>query len=121
MGRSDPPRQGSSRPRVAVLFTCIGRRVSLLRCFQTAALNLGLEASFYGTDISKLSPALQLCDEAFLVEPTTHAAYIDQLLCIVRGRGVTVLVPTVDLDLLLLAQYKPRFEELGCRVLVVGP
>jgi carbamoyl-phosphate synthase large subunit len=121
MGRSDPPRQGSSHPRAAVLFTCIGRRVSLLRCFQTAAVNLGLDASFCGTDTSKFSPALQLCDEAFWVEPTTHAAYIDQLLRIVRGHKVTLLVPTVDLDLRLLAQHKPRFEELGCRVLVSDP
>ncbi|MCX5646271.1 MAG: ATP-grasp domain-containing protein [Phycisphaerae bacterium] len=121
MGRSDPPRQGSSHPRVAVLFTCIGRRVSLLRCFQTAASDLGLDAFFCGTDTSKLSPALQLCDEAFLVEPTTHDGYIEQLLSIVRGYGVTLLVPTVDLDLRLLAQHKPRFEELGCRVLISDP
>jgi carbamoyl-phosphate synthase large subunit len=124
MGQSRAARQGgpgSAHPRVAVLFTCIGRRVSLLRSFQDAAGRLHLEASFYGTDTSKLSPALQLCDEAFLVEPTTHATYIDQLLSIVRGHAATLLVPTVDLDLQLLAQHKPRFEDLGCRVLVCDP
>ena len=70
---------------MAVLFTCIGRRVSLLRSFQRAAKELGLQASFCGTDTTKLSPALQLCDEALLVEPTTHPEYIDQLLSIVRA------------------------------------
>ena len=35
---------------MAVLFTCIGRRVSLLRSFQKAARELVLQASFYGTD-----------------------------------------------------------------------
>jgi carbamoyl-phosphate synthase large subunit len=103
---------------VAVLFTCIGRRVSLLRSFQEAARTLGLQASFCGTDTSKLSPALQLCDEAFLVEPTTHAGYIEQLLAIVRRRGVQLLVPTVDLDLRLLAEHKARFAQWGCRVLI---
>jgi carbamoyl-phosphate synthase large subunit len=107
--------------RAAVLFTCIGRRVSLLRAFQNAARALGLEVRFYGTDTSALSPALQLCDEAFLVEPTTHAHYIDQLLSIVRQHAVRLLVPTVDLDLGLLARHKPRFEDLGCRVLVSDP
>ncbi len=105
-------------PRVAVLFTCIGRRVSLLRSFQEAAHKLGLQASFCGTDTSRLSPALQLCDEAFLVQPTTHGGYVEQLLSIVRRRAIRLLVPTVELDLRLLAQHKPRFERLGCRVLV---
>jgi len=106
---------------MAVLFTCIGRRVSLLRCFQRAAKQLGLDICFCGTDTSSLSPALQLCDKAFLVEPTTHARYVDQLLSIVRKYHVGLLVPTVDLDLRLLAEHKPQFERLGCRVLVSDP
>lgn len=113
-------RQGGQHGAV-VLFTCIGRRVSLLRAFQTAAERLGLRASICGTDTSNLSPALQLCDEAFLVEPTTHAEYLRQLLSIVRSHGVGLLVPTVDLDLRLLAEQKPEFESLGCRVLVSDP
>jgi carbamoyl-phosphate synthase large subunit len=112
----------SSAPgQMAVLFTCIGRRVSLLRAFQQAAKKLKLNVSFCGTDTSRLSPALQLCDQAFLVEPTTHARYIDQLLSIVRRHKVRLLVPTVDLDLHLLAAHKPQFEHLGCRVLVSEP
>ncbi len=114
-------RKGEPQRPLAVLFTCIGRRVSLFRSFQDAARKLGLAACFYGTDTSKLSPALQLCDEAFLVEPITHVDYIDQLLSIVRTRGVYLLVPTVDLDLRLLAEHRPRFERLGCRVLVSDP
>ena len=113
--------RGKTRPKVAVMFTCIGRRVSLLRSFQDAARRLGLDASFYGTDTTAWSPALQLCDEAFLVEPTTHARYIDQVLCLVRRHAVNLLVPTVDLDLGLLARYQPQFEESGCRVLVSDP
>jgi carbamoyl-phosphate synthase large subunit len=119
--RRDRSSRGGTCPKAVVLFTCIGRRVSLLRSFQKAARKLGLDASFYGTDTSKLSPALQLSDDAFLVEPTTHARYIDQLLSIVRGHTVNLLVPTVDLDLRLLAQHRQRFEELGCRVLVSDP
>ncbi len=116
--RRSSGRRGRS---LAVLFTCIGRRVSLLRCFQNAARRLGLQVSFYGTDTSPLSPALQLCDQAFLVEPTTHPGYIDQLLSIVRKHRVNLLVPTIDLDLSSLAHYRPQFEQLGCRVLVSDP
>ena len=116
-----PGTRGKDVGQMAVLFTCIGRRVSLLRAFQEAARRLRLKVSLCGTDTSNLSPALQLCDKAFLVEPTTHARYIDHLLSIVRTNRVKLLVPTVDLDLHLLADHKPGFERLGCRVLVSQP
>ncbi len=118
-----PRRRGNAAGggKAVVLFTCIGRRVSLLRSFQKAAQSLRLRASFCGTDIGKLSPALQLCDEALLVSRTNQAEYIDELLSIVRKLGVSLLVPTVDLDLRLLAENKARFTELGCRVLVSDP
>ncbi|MHC4172021.1 MAG: ATP-grasp domain-containing protein [Planctomycetota bacterium] len=104
-----------------VLFTCIGRRVSLLNSFRRAARQLKINASFYGTDTTELSPALQLCDKGFLVKPTTHVGYIKQLLSIVKANKVKLLVPTVDLDLKRLAQDKRKFVAMGCRVLVSTP
>jgi len=68
-----------------------------------------------------LSSALQLCDKGFLVKPITHAGYIGQLLSIVKRHKVKLLVPTVDLDLKLLAQNEPKFAAMGCRVLVSKP
>lgn len=103
------------------MFTCIGRRVSLLDSFRRAAGQLKINASFFGTDTTKLSPALQLCDASFLVKPTTHPGYIRQLLSIVKDNKVKLLVPTVDLDLKLLAQNKPKFTSLGCQLLVSDP
>jgi carbamoyl-phosphate synthase large subunit len=104
-----------------VLFTCIGRRVSLLNSFRQAARQLKIMGCFFGTDAGNLSAALQLCDKGFLVEPITHSSYIKQLLFIVKNNGVKLLVPTVDLDLKLLSQNKLKFSALGCRVLVSRP
>jgi len=95
--------------------------VSLLNSFRRAASRLRLNVSFLGTDTTQLSPALQLCDKGILVKPTTHAGYIRQLLSIVKAEKVRLLVPTVDLDLRLLAQNKARFEAIGCTVLVSAP
>jgi len=103
------------------LFTCIGRRVSLLNSFRRAARQLNINASFLGTDKTELSSAMQLCDKRFLVKPTTHAGYTKQLLSIVKANKVKLLIPTVDLDLKLLAQNKPKFAKLGCRVLISVP
>jgi len=104
-----------------ILFTCIGRRVSLLNSFRRAARQLKINASFFGTDTTPLSSALQLCDKGFLVKPTTHPHYIGQLLSIVKNHNVKLLVPTVDLDLKLLAANKPKFAAMGCNVLVSSP
>lgn len=104
-----------------VLFTCIGRRVSLLESFRKAARQLRIDASFLGTDTNELSPALQLCDERFHVKPTTDPGYIRQILSIVEADRVRLLVPTVDLDLKILARNKAKFAALGCRVLVSDP
>jgi len=106
---------------ISILFTCIGRRVSLLNSFRRAARQLKINASFFGTDTTELSSALQLCDKGFLVKPITHAGYIKQLLTIVKANKVKLLVPTVDLDLKLLAWNKPRFAAMGCCVLVSTP
>jgi len=106
---------------IGILFTCIGRRVSLLNSFRRAARQLKINASLLGTDTTELSSALQLCDKGFLVKPITHAGYIKQLLTIVKANKVKLLVPTVDLDLKLLARNKPKFAAMGCCVLVSTP
>jgi len=110
-----------NRKLISILFTCIGRRVSLLNSFRRAARQLKINTSLLGTDTTALSSALQLCDKGFLVKPITHAGYIKQLLKIVKTNRVKLLVPTVDLDLKLLAQNKPKFAAMGCRVLVSTP
>ena len=109
------------RNNFGVLFTCIGRRVSLLNCFRRAARQLKINASFLGTDTTELSSALQLCDKGIVVNPITHVGYIKQLLSIVKANNVKLLVPTVDLYLKLLAKNKPKFAAMGCCVLVSTP
>ncbi len=114
-------RQAAGLNNLSVLFTCVGRRVSLVNSFRKAARELKISLSVFGTDTTEFSSALQLCDKKFLVKPTAHAGYIEQLLSIVRANKVKLLVPTVDLDLKLLARNKPRFAALGCFVLVSAP
>jgi carbamoyl-phosphate synthase large subunit len=120
LGTIDNRRSKTENP-LSVLFTCIGRRVSLLESFRRAAKKLKINALFLGTDTTELSPALQLCDRRFGVKPTTHQGYIKQLLSIVKANKVKLLVPTVDLDLKRLAQNKAKFTALGCCVLVSEP
>ncbi|OHB59223.1 MAG: hypothetical protein A2173_09675 [Planctomycetes bacterium RBG_13_44_8b] len=114
-------RKKSSCKTFNILFTCIGRRVSLLNSFRRAAGELKLNCRFLGTERTKLSSAFQLCDKGFLVKSVGHKKYIGQLLKIVRQNNVKLLVPTVDLDLKDLALNKDKFARLGCTVLVSSP
>jgi hypothetical protein len=61
---------------VNILFTCIGRRVSLLESFRKAARSLKIKARFLGTDVTRLSPALQSCDLGFVVKPLNDISYM---------------------------------------------
>ena len=106
---------------IIILFSCIGRRVSLLKSFQTAAAQLKLRPYIIGTDVTSLSAALQLCDKRHLVHRVEHQDYLGQLADIVEKDRVDLLIPTTDLDLRLLAQNTELFEQLGCRVLISRP
>lgn len=93
----------------------------MLKSFKKAAKQLKIDAVFIGTDTTELAPAIQLCDKAFIVKPTTHDNYIKELLKIVKNHKISLLIPTVDLDLRLLAQNKAKFTKLGCVVLISDP
>ncbi len=93
----------------------------MLKCFRKAAKQIRVNATFIGSDLSRLTSALNLCDKAFLVKPTQHRDYIKDLLRIVSANCVDLLIPTVDLDLKALAQNKQKFANHGCYVLVSSP
>ena len=111
----------SRSDKLSVLFTCVGRRVSLVNSFRKAGKQLKIDLSLLGTDATELSSALQVCDKGFTVERTTHVNYVKSLLSIVKNNRVKLLIPTVDLDLKLLAINKSKFASLGCCVLVSSP
>jgi len=121
MGSIMTERKICSPKGLNVMFTCIGRRVSLLSAFRASAKKLGVKGHFIGTEMSELSSAFHRCDKGFLVKPITHRDYLKQLLDIVKSEKVKLLVPTVDLDLKLLAQNHDKFEKLGCCVLISDP
>jgi len=109
------------RSSINIMFTCIGRRVSLLKSFAKAAKQVGKKPCIIGTDTTPLSPALQLCDKRFIVKPVRHRDYLKQLLDIAEKNKVHLLIPTVDLDLKILSKNRGKFEKIGCFVNVSAP
>lgn len=104
-----------------ILFTCVGRRVELIQAFRSAAELLKIDLKIIGTDISTLAPALFFCDEQCVVPMVNSESYLPSLFAICQKEGIDCLIPTIDTDLLLLAENKIRFEQLGTKVLISSP
>lgn len=104
-----------------VLFTSVGRRVELVQAFKKAAEKLGYDLTIVGADISATAPALFFCDQEELVCRISDSQYIPSLLEICKRESIDCLIPTIDTDLLLLAEHKELFEAQGTRVLISAP
>lgn len=101
-----------------ILFTSVGRRVELMQAFRKAADELGVDLTIIGADITESAPALYFCDETKIVCRIKDENYIPQLLSICENEKVDCLIPTIDTDLLLLAENKSKFEAIGTKVLI---
>lgn len=107
--------------RVNVLFTCVGRRVALVRAFQQAAESLGLRCRTVGTDVNPYSAGLYACNRAIITPPMADKAFIPELLAAVKAHKIDLIVPTIDTGLGVLAAHTDAFRRLGATILVSSP
>jgi carbamoyl-phosphate synthase large subunit len=104
------------------LISSAGRRVELLQCFRTDAAALGIELRLLATDVyPELSAACGAADASFRVPRCSEPGFIPHLLNICRREGVSLLVPTIDTELLTLASHRDAFAAVGTRVVVSAP
>ena len=104
-----------------ILLTSVGRRVELVQAFRDAAQRLGISLRIVGADISDTAPALMFCDETVIVPRISSPDYISALIKICQDKAVDGLIPTIDTDLMLLAQNRRQFEEVGTTVFISAP
>ena len=97
-----------------VLVAAAGRRTTLVRAFVEATAARG--GRTIAADVDPLAPALYLADDAVRLPRTTDPGYVPALLEIVKRRGVSLLVPTIDTDLPTLAAHAGQLEEAGSRL-----
>ena len=102
-----------------ILITSAGKRVVLVQIFQRTLREMGLEAKVYTTDMRpEMAPAGIVSDGCIPVPRCTADNYIDSLLDICRERQIGVVIPTIDTELLVLADSHQRFMEQGVRLAV---
>lgn len=106
---------------IRILFTGVGRRIELIQAFRNAALALHKELQIYGADMAGTAPALAYCDHTRKTPAMKDPGYIDDLLQICINDHIDLVIPTIDIDLLVLSENVGRFEDVGTRVLISSP
>lgn len=102
-----------------ILFTSVGRRVELMQAFKNAAQKNQIDLELIGADVSLTAPALYFCDAKVQVPRITDHNYIPFLISYCTEHSVDALIPTIDTDLLILAENKNQFT--GTKVVISSP
>lgn len=102
-----------------ILITSAGRRVSLVRFFQKELKKIYPEAKVLTTDAKpEYAAACQVSDASFATRRVTETEYIQELLDLCLAQGVQLVIPTIDTELLVLAQSRALFAKHGITLLV---
>ena len=104
---------------INVLILSAGRRVELVNCFRKAARELKISGSVFAADCSLTAPALYFADKFRQVPRIDSGEYIRAIIDICNEDKISLVVPTIDTELLLLAENRKKMEEkTDARILV---
>ncbi len=102
-----------------ILITSVGKRVSLVKFFQKELKNKFPNANVYTTELNpQLSPAAYICDKCFEVPRVTNPNYINCILQICIENKIGIVIPTIDTELRILAEYASEFKTHGIIIIV---
>jgi len=105
-----------------ILILSAGRRVDLLNEFKTELTREFSWAKVYAVDLKPhLSSACQYADEAFIAPPVVSEDYIPYLLQLCEAKEIAMVIPTIDTELMALAQHREAFEKNGVSVIISSP
>lgn len=104
-----------------ILFSCVGRRVSLIQHFRRALAELNIPGKLLGVDATDMAPAFHVLDQRQRICPIADDDYIPSLLRICKENGVKLLIPLLDTELPKLSMNRERFAEVGTLCLVSHP
>ncbi len=95
-----------------ILITSAGQRVALVRGFQETLRRFFHEAKVFTTDMNpRLAPAVYVSDGCFEVLRVTDSNYIQQILELCLDNEIGMIIPTIDTELLVLAENRKLFDD----------
>ena len=95
---------------VNVLILSAGRRVELVNCFINARKRLGVPGNVIAVDCSQTAPALYFADKYHLVPRIDSGKYVEAVIDVCNEEEVSLIVPTIDTELLLLSRNRELIE-----------
>ncbi|TMN21938.1 ATP-grasp domain-containing protein [Lentibacillus cibarius] len=104
---------------INILILSAGRRVELVQCFQQAAEKLNVKSNIVAGDCSNTAPALYFADRTYELPRISEPNYINSIIDACNNEKISLVIPTIDTDLLLLAENKDLIEkQTSARVLI---
>lgn len=102
-----------------ILITSAGKRVTLTKQFQETLKRFLPEAKVFTTEMNpSMAPAGIVSDGCISVPRVTAPDYIEKLLTICKEKEIRIIVPTIDTELLVLAENIKLFQENGIEPMV---
>lgn len=102
-----------------ILITSAGRRVSLVKAFKKASKILEINAKVFITDLDpKTAPVSAFADKSFRIGFFNSPNYMNDLLEICIKNKVSILIPTIDTELLQLTNAKSVFKDNGVDIII---
>lgn len=102
-----------------VFILSAGRRVELIQCFKRAAKKVNVFARMIAGDCSNTAPAIFFADHSYQLPRIHEPDYIEAIIDICKKENIALLVPTIDTDLIILAENKRRIEkQTNAKVLI---
>ena len=104
-----------------ILISSAGRRVSLIRAFQTEVKKRYPMAKVFASDAQpELSAACHVADGYFRVPVLNSPDYFEVLVNECESRSIGLIIPTIDTELLPLAQNREMLKKRGITPLVAS-
>ena len=104
---------------INVLITSAGRRVSLVKSFQDTLKRLFGKGKTYTCDMNpNLSAACQISDGFLKVPRVTDKKYLEVLKKFCIENNISIIIPTIDTELHILANAKDEFLKDGILIAV---
>ncbi len=109
----------NQRKKRNVLISAAGKRGSLLKICSKELKSRYPEAMVIATDMCpSYAPAAWLADESVQVPKINDPDYISVMQRLCKEKGIGMIIPTLDTELLVLAQYRQEFLAEGTEVIV---
>lgn len=105
-----------------IIITSAGRRVSLVRGFQKELKELVPDGKVYASDSEPETSAACLVADGYVKVPLLDSPdYIDRLLQFCIQLNISMVIPTIDTELRILATNRDRFEANHIKVVISSP